>query len=809
MLERKNARRISPILIIAIMSLVVIPHAIPSAFAAQKTFKVEGERIDKIPIVPEGEFKIDWDPCRIGKDHNGPYTTEQLACIGRPYGDAIAEMQAHDPSADAVQALRKGNFALYVITRNGRGPSPPGIQCLLLPSEALTAKSMVFSHVIGGPRDIYWRESYERYTEAYNRTLVGHPDYPYKDICYGSEDRQDDEDRSVQDEITTWRERTAFSAPAETLIDAVRLGQLERVQMLLTKGGDPNASDDWALLPLHWAALRGDADLTRLLLDKGAKADALCEKGMPVIDAAIFGGNARVADMLLAAGADLEAYGNSWNAVRFRLGIPLVSATRLGYLDVMEVLLKHDRKIENIDKALWFAVETENLKAVKLLLEQGATGAFHTTFGSFSGQSAIQLAVKKDAPAMVRAMIPLAAATEARSAQEEAAWLAALDQPRYKLPMMLVRWGYSLHFLTPEQQLELQSAISAGNTDAVRLLIQKSHHRAASFHIALADQDTDSAKAIIESSSGLMRGHGESELVAAVWRGNNDIVQFLLERGANPDAQVHPMVTGTDTLNWPSLFVQTLAKNNPRTNAVKLAFQMGNIDVIRGITDASTKPYPNDFTKPAGPIIEALFGYRRHGNAEAIAAALEFGGAPEKVGGQADGLFAKLCFWTGDRAAWFVQYYLSKGYLPRQRDDPLKDQRYPGDDMALHECLTAGPEAAKLLLDAGADPNQVNSIDGTPLREAVKRLNSRDNTLDLIRDFLQAGADPNSPDGYDRAVLDYALARSKAKLKPERKALFADAVTLLRHYGAKTRDELVTEGALGPLPEPVFQLSPF
>lgn len=54
------------------------------------------------------------------------------------------------------------------------------------------------------------------------------------------------------------------------LIDAVKTGQLAKVEEVLNSGADIHQQDEQGWTPLNWAAGRGDLETVRLLLAKGA-----------------------------------------------------------------------------------------------------------------------------------------------------------------------------------------------------------------------------------------------------------------------------------------------------------------------------------------------------------------------------------------------------------------------------------------------------------------------------------------------------------------------------------------------------------
>ena len=80
------------------------------------------------------------------------------------------------------------------------------------------------------------------------------------------------------------------------------------VRALMTRGADVNAAQGDGMTALHWAAERGNAELTTLLLQSGARASATTRLGnyTPLHLAARRGHDA-AALALITAGADVSA----------------------------------------------------------------------------------------------------------------------------------------------------------------------------------------------------------------------------------------------------------------------------------------------------------------------------------------------------------------------------------------------------------------------------------------------------------------------------------------------------------------------
>ncbi len=90
-------------------------------------------------------------------------------------------------------------------------------------------------------------------------------------------------------------------------------------RLLIESGADVNAgktSDGWTAL--HFAANNGDLPLARLLLDKGATVDARKKDGGTPLHAAAMMGHAEVVALLIARGADVNARkDDGWTPLRF------------------------------------------------------------------------------------------------------------------------------------------------------------------------------------------------------------------------------------------------------------------------------------------------------------------------------------------------------------------------------------------------------------------------------------------------------------------------------------------------------------
>ena len=162
----------------------------------------------------------------------------------------------------------------------------------------------------------------------------------------------------------------ARAAEAPVAAAAMR-EDLAEVRALMSRGADVNAAQGDGMTALHWAAERGNAELTALLLTSGARATATTRLGSytPLHLAARRGHDA-AALALITAGADVSATAST--------GVtPLHLAAGAGSRATIEALLARGaavdvREPEWGQTPLMFAASAGRTDAVKALLAAGA-----------------------------------------------------------------------------------------------------------------------------------------------------------------------------------------------------------------------------------------------------------------------------------------------------------------------------------------------------------------------------------------------------------------------------------------------------
>ena len=155
------------------------------------------------------------------------------------------------------------------------------------------------------------------------------------------------------------------------LADAAMQGDIDAVRSLLNQRVDVNAAQGDGMTALHWAAYNNDLEMARVLIQAGAGLKAGTRVGsITPLAFAARNGSAAMIGLLLEAGAD--------TSLATGLGTtPLMQAAASGGVEAVEALLDHGADVNATEAAgqqtaVMFAAALNRAPVVSLLASRGA-----------------------------------------------------------------------------------------------------------------------------------------------------------------------------------------------------------------------------------------------------------------------------------------------------------------------------------------------------------------------------------------------------------------------------------------------------
>lgn len=494
------------------------------------------------------------------------------------------------------------------------------------------------------------------------------------------------------------------------LADAVKNRDREAVRSLLEAKAEVNARQPDGSTALHWAAHWEDMETADLLIRSGANVNAANEYGVSPLSLAASNRNAPLMEKFLQAGANPNAA--SWTGEA-----PLMTAASAGSIEVVNVLLAHGADV--------------NAKEPR------------------RGQTALMWAIAARHPDVARALIERGADVRARSHQMQMDGFT---------PMVLEGYGANIQATPKGGFTPLLFAARVGDLETARLLVAKG---------------ADVNEATEEDGSAL---------VIAAAGGHEELASFLLENGADPNATG---ANGMTALHYAMRDGMKALHGMDISNALRLC-QSGAAARCIAVDDPAelSNPAYASFT-PEPPKRETILpGRNMLGLAKALLAHGANPNAPMRtpppelrlrrkpivnLAGATPFLLASA---AGDLNSMRTLVEARANPLVRTATDPKEflkeghgdDNQIQGNATPLVVAVGMGRqddlgreeerralEAAKVLVELGADLNEATATGWTPLHAAAFL------GADTLIEFLvQKGANVNVKNGCGQTPLSLA-----------------------------------------------------
>jgi len=263
------------------------------------------------------------------------------------------------------------------------------------------------------------------------------------------------------------------------LMYAAEIGSLDAMRVLIDRGADVNAQNDFGSTALMWSV--SDPSKVRLLLDHGAQVNLAARSGRTALIVAGFTNpSAEVVRLLLAKGAKADVMDK-------RHVTPMNAATFGNDTATVRLLLDAGADIETADTfigltPLMNAAGNRNVEAVKLLLAKGAkVNAVSKTEGlpkiqtgtvEFGGWTPLGMAAAFGPPEAVRVLLDAGGRIDAQDYRGFTPLMLAIGTDRYdhRTINMLVAHGADQHLTNHAGETALDWAYKFSDPEVVRAL---------------------------------------------------------------------------------------------------------------------------------------------------------------------------------------------------------------------------------------------------------------------------------------------------------------------------------------------------
>jgi len=315
------------------------------------------------------------------------------------------------------------------------------------------------------------------------------------------------------------------SVLADSLVaDAAMVEDFERVTQLLQQGEDVNTAQGDGMTAIHWAAENGNGPIAELLIAAGANLDAITRMGgYSALHLASSNGATEVVSALLAAGSDFMAE-TTTGAVT-----PLHFAAASGDVDVINQLVKSGADV-NAKESVWnqtplmFAVASNRLNAVNTFIDLGAELEATSKLIDLVTRHAEDLVAKKHRDEVLNTFREESGSEAGTWAPDPSEVTAAIQAARE----YIVQQEVDLEEIEENDDYSrpLNYTKLVGTQGGLTPLLLATREGLSDVSIALLDAGADI------NTVGV--GDKTSPILMAIINGHFDLAQILLERGADP-----------------------------------------------------------------------------------------------------------------------------------------------------------------------------------------------------------------------------------------------------------------------------------
>lgn len=465
----------------------------------------------------------------------------------------VDRLNKRDPRREAFEAAASGDFRLGAT--NHIGPMPKGWDTVGVNCRAWTRDMVGKWHVNQDyiqPGDGAHTEAAMAFITVYNRALVTHPAFPFKDIC-------------VPVEVARVG---PYDGPVTTYAEAARTSDVARLAEV-PQGSDINAEDRFGITALMWATRNRDDAMTMALLDAGADPNRFPENGTGPLAYALKAEKYDLARSMIARGA--KPKGNTGRCDRYggwNLPPPgnagcswagaLAASKQFDLLDMLAASPDGENFLRSggfeLNSALLEALEAGDRQSVERLLP-------YVRGEGPEDYMAGQLADKGEMDLLLRYVVA-SGYRAARSPSEADLWRKAAQAGDLAAVQKLRSGGQNLNLLSAQRLEACAAAIQRNQLEVLDACIAEADARLEALKNAVTSGDEQGFSQMLVEASDIQERGKPSLLLYVVEHGSVSMLQQVLSRGFD--------------------FKQSMMGGN----VMAVAARRGDVQRVRMLTDA-------------------------------------------------------------------------------------------------------------------------------------------------------------------------------------------------------------------------------